>query len=304
MMQTAAALLLSTSATAGLPHSLKLNNGVEMPQMALGTWQYDNNKAADAIKLGFAAGFTHIDTAESYKNQVGVGQALKASGKARDSYFLTTKTLPCSSSGYDRCFQQAQSDIDLDLKNLGLDYVDLILLHGPSHSGSGKCDASACEKDRGQWAAYEAAYKAGKAKAIGVSNYCVSCLECLLDNATVVPTVNQIELHVGMGPDPSGLVSYSLSKGIVPQAYSPLGNGDLPGDKTLAAIGKSYGKSASQVALKWAVQHGWGVATKADNADYLAEDIDMFSWNLTAADMASLDGNSAHPSNPSWACTA
>jgi diketogulonate reductase-like aldo/keto reductase len=302
-----ALLLAAVPATAAFPATattIKLTNGVEMPQMALGTWQYDNDKAADAIKKGFAAGFVHIDTAQSYKNQVGVGKALAQSGKKRDEYFLTTKTLPCSSSGYDACRKQAESDINLDLKNLGLDQVDLILLHGPSHMGRGKCDANACDKDRGQWAAYEAAYKAGKARALGVSNYCVSCLECLLSNATVMPTVNQIELHVGMGADPAGLVSYNAKHGIVSQAYSPLGNGKLPGDATLTKMGNSYGKTAAQVALKWGVQHGWSVATKADDATYLAQDIDMYSWNLTAADMQALDSNTAHPDNPSWACTA
>jgi diketogulonate reductase-like aldo/keto reductase len=199
-------------------------------RISLGTWQYNDTVAADAIAKGLKAGFTHIvrhlnsssrysedatcrqpsslaavaqDTAENYQNQKGVGAALK--GLPRDSYFLTTKTVPCSKMTEAECMASTTKDFLGDLTDLGLDYVDLILLHGPSAHGA-KCDKLACAKDIGQWKAYEALYKAGKAKAIGVSNYCVSCYECLIGapGVTVVPAVNQIEFHAGMGPDPAG----------------------------------------------------------------------------------------------------
>merc|ERR1740138_582285 len=123
-------------------------------------------------------------------------------------------------------------------------------------------------------------YKAGKAKAIGVSNYCVSCFDCLIGQpgVEVVPAVNQVELHVGMGDDPEGLVSYCAKHNIVIQAYSPLGNGKLITDSALAEVGKTYSKSAAQVALKWIVQKGLPVATKANKEEYLKEDIDVFGW--------------------------
>ena len=191
------------------------------------------------------------------------------------------------------------------LAALQLDYVDLILLHGASHRGAGKCDAKACAADAEQWRAYERFYKQGKAKAIGVSNYCQSCFDCLLGkgNATVVPAVNQIQVHVGMGDDPSSLLSYCSAKGIVVQAYSPLGDGNLVKDKSLAQVGAAHGKSGAQVALKWLVDKGLAVVTKADDPTYLAEDIDLFSWNLTAAETQSLSQNSKYPSDPSWACS-
>lgn len=293
---------ISVSPTAG-GSTIKLNNGVLMPQMALGTWQYDNATAADAIKLAFEAGFTHVDTAEDYFNQVGVGNALK--GKARDSFFLTTKSMPCSNVGSapGTCRNQTISDFAKDLEDLQVDYVDLILLHGPSHRGEGKCDADVCAADAEQWAVYEEMYKQGKAKAIGVSNYCKSCFECLLDKATVVPAVNQFQWHVGMGDDPSGFVSYGKDKGIVSQAYSPLGDGKLVTDAALAAVGKAHGKSGAQVALKWLVDKGVAVVTKADNAEYLAQDIDMYSWELSADETAQLSANTMYPGDPSWACT-
>jgi len=285
--------------------NIKLSNGVLMPQMSLGTWQYDNATAGEAIKLGISAGFTHIDTAENYLNQVGVGAALAA--YPRESFFLTTKTLPCTSVGRapGSCYSQTISDVDADLKALNVSYVDLILLHGASHRGPGVCDAAACAADAEQWAAYTAIYKAGKARAIGVSNYCQSCFECLLKQpGTLVPTVNQIQLHVGMGDDPQNLVSYCESKGIVVQAYSPLGDGKLIKDTSLATIGANYNKSAAQVALKWLVQKGVAVVTKSDSPKFLAQDIDMYSWAMTESDVATLGKNTAYPGDPSWACTA
>ena len=115
--------------------------------------------------------------------------------------------------------------------------------------------------------------------------------------------VPQIALHVGMGDDPGGLVSYSMSKGIYAQAYSPLGDGKLPTASSLAAIGKKYSRSAAQVALKWIIDKGLPVVTKADTAQYLAEDFDMWSWNMSKADATALSANRAFPGNPSWACS-
>jgi diketogulonate reductase-like aldo/keto reductase len=303
-----------------------LNNNVKMPLLAAGTWQYDNNTAGDSIAKAYAAGFTHFDTAEDYDNQLGVGMEIKkllASGVKRESLFITTKTMPCHTAttlkirGRDfssmrrltraSCFNQTTADFALDLKLLGLDYVDLVLLHGPSTRGTStttECNAQSCDADLGSWQALEQAYAERKVRAIGVSNYCQSCFECLLSKATTKPSINQIAFHVGMGDDPSNLVSFSASKGILVQAYSPLGDGSLPGASDLAAIGQKYNKSAAQVALKWIVDKGLPVVTKADSAQYLREDIDLWSWNLTKADTATLSANRKYPSSfgPSWAC--
>lgn len=291
--------------------TVTLNNGVVMPLVALGTWQYSSSTAKDAVTKAFAAGFTHVDTAKQYGNGAGVGNALKSSGKKREEYFVTTKTYGCYQSSASKCYDETMSDFESHLADLGLDHVDMLLLHWPSvynsnrpgyHSGT--CSASVCAKNQEQWRAYEELYKQGKVKAIGVSNYCASCLDCLLSKATVKPAVNQIELHVGMGADPTGLVSYTREKGILPQAYSPLASGSLPKDSTLARIGQAYSKSAAQVALKWLVDHGVPLATKSDSATNLAQDIDMFSWELTANDMSTLDKKTGSSDRPSFACTA
>ena len=302
----AAAASAVVVAAAPTKKTVTLNNGVEMPLVALGTWQYDNSTARDAIKLALPLGFTHIDTAENYANQWGVGEAL--AGVPRDSYFLTSKTVPCTADTEEACYNQTMSDFAGDLVALQLDHVDLMLLHGPAHRGTGSCDAAACEKDRGQWKAYQELYKQGKAKAIGVSNYCVSCFDCLLgaEGVTVVPAVNQVAFHVGMGDDPLGLASYCEKKGIVLQAYSPLGTGQLISDAGLAAIGQAHGKSGPQVALKWIVQKGIPLATKANETAYLKEDIDVFDWTLSDAEMAALSARTSplSPFGPSWACSA
>eukprot|EP00729_Bicosta_minor_P011727 gene11727-9852_t len=259
------ALFSMSLATVG--PTITLNNGVVMPQLALGVWQYDNATAEGAIALAFEAGFRQIDTAEMYGNQVGVGSAvakLIAGGMKRSDIFVTTKTLPY---------------IEGDLSALNLDYVDLILLHAPStgvHTGA--CNAAACAINKAQWQAYESIYKQGKAKAIGVSNYCQSCLECLMGGNTTVPAVNQFQLHVGMGPDPTGLVSYGKTKGI-------------------------HGKSGAQVALKWLIQKGLSVSTKANSSAYLQEDIDVFDWTLTADEVQELDSDNDYPGSPCWACS-
>merc|ERR1740117_1642482 len=149
---------IAISAKAATNPTITLNNGVKMPQMVLGTWQYNDSIAADAIAKGWKGGFTHFDTAESYKNQVGVGQginAIIASGVKRSDIFLTTKTLPCTEHTTELCYQQTKKDIAGDFADLKLDYVDLILLHGASHRGQGPCDQGACDADRGQWKAYE-----------------------------------------------------------------------------------------------------------------------------------------------------
>ena len=286
---------------------LTLNNGVMMPQISAGTWLYNDTVAADSIHKALAAGFTHIDTAENYYNQVGCGKALAK--YPRDSYFLTTKTKPCGEETEAACEAQATKEFEADLAALGVEYVDLILLHGASSAGhSSMCNKDACTKDLGQWKAYEKLYKAGKAKAIGVSNYCVSCFECLIGQpgVTVVPAVNQIQYHVGMGADPEGLLSYCKKHDIVVQAYSPLGTGKLISDPQLKKIGSGLAtpKSSAQVALKWVQQQGYAVCTKADNAKYLAEDIDIVAWNLTVSDMSTLTAATSPGGKPSWACTS
>lgn len=206
------AALTSSSLGTNVP-SIELNNGVKLPAVALGTVFSSNKEAEEAVTNAFQVGLMHVDTAYNYRIQEGVGAALV--GLERSSFFVTSKVPTHEES---TTYDDVMSYMEADLSQLGLEFVDLMLLHYPTRSNN-------CEVMREHWRAAEDFYKAGKAKAIGVSNYCSYSLDCILETATVVPAVNQLKLHVGMGPDPAGLKTYGESKGIVHMAYSPLGSG-------------------------------------------------------------------------------
>jgi len=258
---------LLTPGLLAIPNST-LNNGVQMPMLSLGTWQYSSSTAESTVSLGLKLGFNHIDTANDYNNQVGVGKALAA--YSRDSYFLTTKvpSAPSDSRSYAETVKYLQQDLD----QLGLKYVDLVLIHFPPTGNVAHCGAM-----KEAWRAMEDFYKAGKARAIGVSNYCISSFECILPSATVVPAVNQVEYHVGMGVDPAGLKSYCDSKGIVLQAYSPLGDGTdelITGD-LVSGIGAAHNKTGAQVSLRWVLENGVPLSTKSTSEKHLKEDLEI-----------------------------
>jgi diketogulonate reductase-like aldo/keto reductase len=273
--------------------NIKLNNGVEMPLISLGTWQYDSATAQAAVKLALQTGFNHIDTALDYNNQDGVGAALK--GVDRKSYFLTTKVPPVKSR--DSAYSQTTKDLQTDLKLLGLDYVDLMLIHGPAQD---------CKVTQEQWRALEDFYKAGKAKAIGVSNYCASSFKCIKETSTVTPAVNQIAYHVGMGPDPQGLKSLGDSLGVVTQAYSPLGDGssELITGKLVSDIGKGHGWSGAQVSMRWILDNGVALTTKTTKQSHMKEDLAIFSDSLKDAEKKTLDDAKSPGGRPSWACSS
>ena len=180
-----------------------------------------------------------------------------------------------------------------------------MLVHWPPKQG---CTDETCPWMQAQWAAFEQLYHSGLARAIGVSNYCISCLECLKKTQKVTPMINQIQLHVGMGDDPEGLLSYCEKEKIQIQAYSPLdvdqGNGtaELITGNLTNGIGKKHGKSGAQVALKFLVQKGIPLVTKAHTPQYIAEDIDLYGWELEPAEMAQLSAAKSPPGTPSMMC--
>lgn len=283
------------SGSAAVP-VVTLNNQVEMPMISFGTWQYNADVAEAAVKTAMGVGFNHIDTANNYYNQRGVGKAL--AGLNRSSYFLTTKVPSAdrASTAYSETARRLQEDLD----QLGLDYVDLMLLHFPSRSND-------CAALREQWRAMEDFYKARRARAIGVSNYCVASFECLKSgNATVVPAVNQVKYHVGMGPDPEGIKSYCASIGVTLQSYSPLGDGtsDLLTGSLVTSIGGTHANTGPQAALRWIVENGVPLSTKSTSEEHLRQDLDIFSWALSAEEKATLDAATQPGGRPSFMCTS
>ena len=181
------------------------------------------------------------------------------------------------------------------------------MLHGPSEPFGhvGGCGAQACELAAAQWRAYEQLYRSGQVKAIGVSNYCQSCLACLRGDTT--PAVNQLQLHVGMGPDPGGLISHCAAEGIVVQAYEPLAGGEVVSDPLCNSVGADYGRSAAQVGLRWLLSRAPSLAVRSSSAAHLADDLQVFSWELKAADVARLDAATEPKGEAggrcSWGCT-
>lgn len=284
--------LLAAAAPSPIP-TVTLNNGVEMPMLALGTGTpgsgWKNSSLAETVtKLGLSVGFNHVDTAHNYFNQDGVGRALKT--VARGSYFITTKVEPATniSGAYD--FTTAT--LNEDAKLLGIGAVDLVLLHNPVRG----IPLASCDAMQEQWRAMEDFYRKGRARAIGVSNFCAANLGCLTSRGGdgVVPMVNQVQFHIVMGPDPLGLRSYCEAHGTVLQAYEPLasdhGASSLITGNLTNGIGKAHNKSGAQVALRWLGQAGVPLITTSEKASHLLEDIDVYSgWQLTPDEVKTLD---------------
>ena len=287
-MKVVSGVALVTGVSANIPN-VTLNNGVQMPMISLGTWQYDDSTAEAAVRLALQTGFNHIDTANNYHNQGGVGKAL--SGFDRSTYFLTTK-VPSSSS-----YATTMAALEDDLSELGIDYVDLMLIHSPARD---------CKTTQEQWRALEDFYAAGKAKAIGVSNYCLSSWACIAETQKVMPAVNQIEYHIGMGLDPQGLKSFHDAHGIVTQAYSPLGNGDstlITGDM-VTNIGKAHNWSGAQTSMRWLIENGVPLTTKTSKQSHMEEDLAIFADALADEEKSQLDVATKPAGSPSWACSS
>ncbi|MFE0687327.1 aldo/keto reductase [Streptomyces xiamenensis] len=271
-----------------VPH-VTLNNGEEIPQLGFGVWQVPDDQATDVVSSALEAGYRHIDTAASYHNEVGTGKALAASGLPREELFVTTK-LRNADHGYD----DALRAIDVSLEKLGLEYVDLYLIHWPTPMYDQYVEA---------WKAMEHIYGEGKAKAIGVSNFRPAHLRRVIDEGTIVPAINQIELHPNFSQAESRGVHAEL--GVATEAYSPLGSGKgLLDDPKLAEIGAKHGRTPAQVVLRWHLQLGNVVIPKSVTPARIKENIDVFGFELDADDIAAiaaLDTNTRVGSDPETA---
>lgn len=257
--------------------SIQLNNDVQMPQFGLGVWQMDDGDEVEAAVLAaLKAGYRLIDTAAVYGNELGVGRAIRKSGIPREEIFITTK-LWNSDQGKDN----VRKAFNESLEKLGIEYVDLYLIHWPVPSKGLYVET---------WKEMEKLYEEGKVRAIGVSNFHPEHLDTLLAEASIVPAVNQIELHPYFPQHK--LREYCKAKGIHVESWSPIGGsrGSLLEDSVLQNIGDKYGKTPAQVAIRWHIQNGLVVIPKSSNKERIGQNIDVFDFELSDEDMAQIDG--------------
>jgi diketogulonate reductase-like aldo/keto reductase len=250
----------------------KLNNGVEIPRFGLGVFRSaDGDETANAVRWAVEAGYRHIDTAMIYGNEKSVGEAIRSCGVPREKLFITTKLW-----NEDMRQHRQLEAFDESLKRMGLDYIDLYLIHWPV--------VTYLES----WQAMEKIYATGRAKAVGVSNFQIHHMEAVLKQASLVPAVNQIEIHPYLTQKP--LREYCEGKGVAVEAWSPLGGqgSEVIGNPVLQEIAGKHGKTAAQVILRWHLQSGIIVFPKSVKKARIVENSQIFDFELSAADMEAI----------------
>jgi diketogulonate reductase-like aldo/keto reductase len=262
-----------------LDATYKLSNSVSIPKLGLGTWFIDDDKVAQAVRDAVEIGYRNIDTAQAYGNERGVGEGVRTSGVARDELFVTTK-LAAEIKNYD----DAAAAIDGSLKTLGLDYIDLMLIHAPQPWDNFR-GGDYADGNREAWRALEDAYKAGKLRSIGVSNFLQEDLENLLLSSTVAPQVNQLLVHVGNTP--FELITYCESKGILVEAYSPMGHGAVLRNEEVAAIAEKFGVTVPQLCIRYTLQLGTVSLPKTANPEHMRSNAQL-DFEISNTDMDAL----------------
>lgn len=266
--------------------TVTLNDGATMPQLGLGVWQTPQDEAATVVRTALEAGYTSVDTAAIYGNERGVGEGIANAGVPRDQLFITTK-LWNDRHDYDA----ALAAFDKSLGRLGLDYVDLYLIHWPAPKQGRFVDA---------WRALVRLKEEGRARSIGVSNFQPDHLARIIDETGVTPAVNQIELHPRF--QQQDLRAVHAQRGIITESWSPLGQGKLLDDPAIGAIARKHGKTPAQAIIRWHLDSGLVVIPKSVTPERIRANIDVFDFQLDAEDMARMaeldspDGRiGAHP---------
>ncbi len=262
-------------------HSLKdtftLSNGVKIPCIGYGTWQTpEGHIAVDSVEYAIKAGYRHIDTAAVYGNEESVRRGIENAGIKREELFITTK-LWNSNRGYDSTMQA----FDSSMEKLGLDYLDLYLIHWPANATDG-ADVNAAT-----WRAFEKLYKDGRIKAIGVSNFLIHHLQALMDKAAVLPMVNQIEFHPGQMQEE--VTGFCKSHNILVEGWSPLGTGRMLKNEQLMSIAEKYNKSVAQLCIRWCLQNDVLPLPKSVTPERIVENSKVFDFEITDSDMAAIN---------------
>ena len=257
-----------------------LNNGVEIPKLGLGTWFIPDDQAAQAVREAAQIGYRHFDTAQAYANERGVGEGIRSCGIARDELFVTTK-LDAGIKNY----AEAGKAIDASLQTMGLDSIDLMIIHSPQPWDQFRKGEHFFEGNLEAWRALEEAHAAGKIRAIGLSNFEKADIDNILDNGSVRPAVNQILAHVSNTP--FELINYIQSKDILVEAYSPFGHGEILSNATMQAIAGKYGGGVAQIAIRYCLQLGLLPLPKTANPAHMRSNAEV-DFEIADADMETL----------------
>ena len=252
-----------------------LRNGIRIPNIGFGTSLIEGEECVNNIKLALQVGYRHIDTASVYKNEIYIGKAIKESNISREDIFITSKVWK-DSMGYENTIKSFEHS----LQNLGLNYIDLFLIHWPKNNDE--------KLNIETWEALEELYKQKKVRAIGVSNFLKHHLENILSNCKIIPMINQLEFHPGLRREET--IQFCKENNIVVEAWAPLGKGKMLENKDLIEISNKYNKSVAQICIKWCLQNGVVPLPKSTNWNRMIENKSVFDFTITEKDMKFING--------------
>ena len=262
-------------------HTITLNNGVTIPQLGLGTWFIDDSKVADAVKAAVQLGYRHIDTAQAYGNERGVGEGIRTCGVAREDLFVVSKV-----AAEHKTYEEAKAGIDETLKKMGLDYLDMMIIHSPQPWVEvNQSENRYKEGNRQAWRALEEAYSEGKLKAIGVSNFQIEDFESLMEVAKVKPMVNQVLCHISNTP--VELIDFCQKSNIAIEAYSPIAHGEILNQPEIQKIAEKYNVSVPQLCIRYTLQLGAISLPKTANLEHMKTNAEV-DFEISAEDMETL----------------
>ncbi len=244
--------------------TVTLNNGIKIPTLGFGTWCIDESKAAEAVRNAIELGYRHIDTAQAYENEQGVGEGIRTCGMPREALFVCSKV-----AAEHKSYDAAVNSINETLAKMRLDYLDMMIIHAPQPWAEWRSDKRYFEENRAVWRALEDAYAAGKLRAIGVSNFLCDDLESLLPHCRIQPAVNQVLAHIGNMP--TQLIAFCKDRGIAVEAYSPIAHGEALKNDAITQSAEKYGVSPAQLCIKYILQLGLVALPKASTREHIKE---------------------------------
>lgn len=263
-----------------LNETYTLSNSVKIPKLGLGTWMMTDGEAAQAVRDAVAMGYRHIDTAQAYGNEAGVGEGIRTCGVSREELFVTSKV-----AAENKSYDSAARSIDETLKKSGLDYIDMMIIHSPQPWAEFRGEKRYFDENREAWRALEDAYKEGKVRAIGVSNFLKDDLENILGSCEIKPMVNQILAHISNTP--LSLIEFCRENSIQTEAYSPIAHGEALKNKSIADIAAKYSVSPAQLCVRYVLELGMIALPKTANPEHMRANADV-DFSISAEDMETL----------------